>query len=328
VRRFIAAVDSFCGPAANESPQFQAAAENSRGLARVSSEINPNRRFRPLDGARRPLLNDDVRFFRSFVLYLWSVALSRVPLSLIGSPVDRLDGPVLDVYLLGLHSYEDALRLQRRLVYDVSGSAGQTAALVLCEHYPIISVGRLGSRAHIECDDAELRARRLAVRWVNRGGGCMLHMPGQLAVYPIWPFQPRRLDIRGYLTRLENCLLRVLEGFDIRGDARPDHSGIWTSAGQIASIGVSVSRWVSYFGMTLNVSGVRDQFRILHPDGNGSMRATTMEAVRQRPAPMAKVRELMISCFVEQFQPARYNIFTQHPLLADTGRERFYARSS
>jgi lipoyl(octanoyl) transferase len=240
---------------------------------------------------------------------------------------DRLDGPVLDVYLLGLLRYEDALRLQRRLVYEVSGSGGQAAALVLCEHHPIISVGRSGSRSHIDCDDGELRARRLAVRWVNRGGGCMLHIPGQLAVYPIWPFHPHRLDFCAYMDRLEHCLLRVLDEFDIRGFTRPGHPGIWTCAGQIASIGISVSRWVSYFGMTLNVSGVRDQFRILHPEGNGSLHATTMEAVRQRPAPMAKVRECMVSQFVESFQPARYNLYTQHTMLGSAERSRIYARS-
>jgi lipoyl(octanoyl) transferase len=239
--------------------------------------------------------------------------------------IDRLDGPVLEVYLLGLLNYGDALRLQRRLVYDVSGSHGQSAALVLCEHHPIITVGRLGSRAHIDCDDAELTARRIAIRWVNRGGGCMLHMPGQLAVYPIWPFPTGTIDFRSYLVRLEGVLLRVLRDFDIRAFGSPDHSGIWTATGQIASIGVSVSRWVSYFGLTLNVTGVREQFRILHPDGNGSLRGTTMEAERQRPAPMAKVREAVVTRFVEYFEPARHHLFTQHPMLQTVGRSRIYA---
>lgn len=240
---------------------------------------------------------------------------------------DNLDAPVLDVYLLGLLRYDDALRLQRRLVYEVSGSNCQSAALILCEHYPAISVGRLGSRSHIECDDVELRERRLPVRWVNRGGGCMLHVPGQLAVYPIWPFAPQHVDLNDYVERLESCVLRVLRDFDIRASVRGDHCGISTQTGQIASIGVSVSRWVSYFGMTLNVSGMRNQFRILHPEGNGSLRATTMEAERQRPAPMAKVRECVLTKFVEQFQPARYNLYTHHPMLRPKGRPRTYASS-
>ena len=92
----------------------------------------------------------------------------------------------LQVYLLGSIDFESALALQRRLIYQVAGERSG-AALVLCEHPPLITVGRQGSRSHILCDSEELRARRWKVRWVNRGGGCLLHQPGQLAVYPILP---------------------------------------------------------------------------------------------------------------------------------------------
>ena len=251
-----------------------------------------------------------------------------MPVGFMGSDHnDNLDGPVLEVYLLGLIDYEDGLRLQRRLVYEVSGSRGQLAGLILCEHPPTITVGRLGSRAHIECDDEELAARGLTVRWINRGGGCNLHVPGQLIAYPVWPVDSQDLGIAQYLARLESCLVGVLREFDIRGTVRPDHSGIWTSAGQIASIGVSVSRWVSYHGMTLNVAGAKDQFRIIHPEGNGQLRATTLEAERLRPAPMAKVRECLIHQFVATFQPARYDLYTHHPMLTRQGRSRVYAKT-
>src|SRR6266567_9392054 len=96
--------------------------------------------------------------------------------------------PGLHVYLLGLVEFEAALRLQRLLVYQASGEPAQ-AALVLCEHPPLITVGRQGSHAHILYDREELAARRWPVRWVNRGGGCLLHLPGQLAVYPVLPLR-------------------------------------------------------------------------------------------------------------------------------------------
>src|SRR3954447_16736143 len=98
--------------------------------------------------------------------------------------------PALQVYLLGLVDFETALRFQRRLHFDVCDGR-MAAALVLCEHPPIITVGRLGSRAHLrsEADDPDH-----PVRWVNRGGGCILHLPGQLAVYPILPLDRLGLD--------------------------------------------------------------------------------------------------------------------------------------
>src|SRR5688572_3217932 len=84
----------------------------------------------------------------------------------------------LQAYLLGSVDFETALRLQRRLHYEVSGDREQ-ACLILCEHPPIITVGRQGSRAHIFCEPEELRARQWRVRWVNRGGGTWLHLGGQ-----------------------------------------------------------------------------------------------------------------------------------------------------
>ena len=102
----------------------------------------------------------------------------------LSAPTPHDADPVLQVYLLGSVEFEAALALQRRLVYDVAGEP-HSAALIVCEHPPLITVGRHGSWSHLQFGPQELRARRWRVRWVNRGGGCLLHLPGQYAVYPI-----------------------------------------------------------------------------------------------------------------------------------------------
>src|SRR5260370_27197754 len=76
---------------------------------------------------------------------------------------------VLQVYMLGLVEFEAALALQRRLVYQVSGDRA-TSALILCEHPPLITVGREGSWSHLHCSPEELRARRWRVRCGHRRG--------------------------------------------------------------------------------------------------------------------------------------------------------------
>src|SRR6516165_4470029 len=116
------------------------------------------------------------------------------------------------VYLLGTVDFETALALQRRLVYEVAGDRAR-AALVLCEHPPLITVGRQGSRAHLLCDPDELRARQWSVRWVNRGGGCLLHAPGQLAIYPVLALDRLRLSIPDYLDRLHAALVALAADF-------------------------------------------------------------------------------------------------------------------
>ena len=87
------------------------------------------------------------------------------------------EGPpsALQVYLLGTVDFEALLRFQRRLHYEISGDRSQ-AALILCEHPPLITVGRHGSRAHILMEPHELQVRGWRVRWVNRAGGCWLRL--------------------------------------------------------------------------------------------------------------------------------------------------------
>ncbi len=64
-----------------------------------------------------------------------------------------------------------ALALQQRLVYEAGGRQDATITLLVCEHPPIITIGRGGSRAQLRASAAELASRQIEVRWVNRGGG-------------------------------------------------------------------------------------------------------------------------------------------------------------
>src|SRR5262245_13806110 len=91
----------------------------------------------------------------------------------LGEPARAL----LRVYLLGSLEFDSALQLQRSLAYQLS-EQDHDAALILCEHPPLITVGRHGSPAHIQLSLEELAARRWSVRWVHRGGGTFLHLPG------------------------------------------------------------------------------------------------------------------------------------------------------
>ena len=107
-----------------------------------------------------------------------------------------LDAPPLEIYLLGTVDFDEIQQVQRRLVYDLGEGGRGGGALILCEHPPTISVGRSGSRAHILADDPELRSRGVSIRWVNRGGGCVFHVPGQLAGYLAMPLAASGLDLR------------------------------------------------------------------------------------------------------------------------------------
>jgi lipoyl(octanoyl) transferase len=236
--------------------------------------------------------------------------------------------PPLEIYLLGLVEFDEALRLQRRLVYELGEGGG--GALVLCEHPPTISVGRSGSRAHILADDDDLRDLGIRVQWVNRGGGCLLHLPGQLVAYLMLPLG--RLDLRlgRYVDGLYQVVLKVLEEFDLGGTVRRDAPGVYLGHARVASVGVAVSRGIAYHGLTLNVGPYLEPFELLDEPGHGGfpMVQTSMEARRQRPAPMARVRETFIRSIEETFGLARHHVYTDHPLIRPEPRRHAYAPSA
>jgi lipoyl(octanoyl) transferase len=235
--------------------------------------------------------------------------------------------PPLEVYLLGLVDFEDVQQLQRRLVYELGEGGG--AALVLCEHPPTISVGRSGSRTHIIPDDDELRSLEIRVRWINRGGGCVLHVPGQLAAYLVWPLDRLGLKLQGYLDGLYRALLGLLREFDLRGTTWPEAPGVFLDHARVASVGVAVNRWIAYHGLTVNVGSFLEWFDLLDEPGIGPypLRQTSMEARRQRPAPMARVRETLIRQLETVFGLERHHVYTTHPLIRRKVRAHVYAQS-
>src|SRR5512143_3688319 len=112
----------------------------------------------------------------------------------------------IQFHLLGSVDYVACQWLQRRLVYEVGGHDDGRIITLLCEHPPLISVGRRGSRGHIRGTNEQLRRLGLDVRWVNRGGGCVLHAPGQLAIYPIVPLALHHWTVGEYLGRLQQAV--------------------------------------------------------------------------------------------------------------------------
>jgi lipoyl(octanoyl) transferase len=240
-----------------------------------------------------------------------------------------LDPPPLEVYMLGLVDFEDAQQLQRRLVYDLGERGG--AALILCEHPPTISVGRSGSRMHIAPDDSTLRSLGVNVHWVNRGGGVVLHLPGQVSAYFALALDRLGLNLQTYITGLHSALLGVLDEFELKGTTRPELPGVFLGPDRVGTVGVAVNRWVAYHGLTLNVGPYLVPFELLLDEpgiGPGPLRHTSMESRRQRLIPMPKVREALVRRLEEEFGLARHHVFTHHPLIRRKVLAHVYAPSS
>jgi lipoyl(octanoyl) transferase len=221
---------------------------------------------------------------------------------------------VLRAYLFGAVDFEDCLALQHALAFQVSGER-ETLALVLCEHPTLITVGRQGSPAHILCDREELRARRWPVRWVNRGGGCLLHLPGQLAIYSVVALDRHGLGLEAYVTRLHRVLAAVLDDFGVEARTRPGEVGLWVGQRLVAAVGVAVRDWVAYHGAFLNVNPDLVPFRLVQNGGPADGPMTSLVRERRGPVHPSLVRQRLLEHYAAAFGCERTSIFFHHPQL-------------
>lgn len=221
------------------------------------------------------------------------------------------DGPALTCYLLGTVDIEPVLAAQRRLVFEFEES-GQ-AALILCEHTPALTIGRQGSRAHLLPDDDELKAEGLAPKWLPRGGGCWLHQPGQVAGYLIGSLDLLGGSAEAFLDLLEQALVRVLADFDVPALPVRDHAGLFVGSRRVAAVGVGVLRNMVHFGFLLNVGPYLRPFDQIEEPGMGheTLKQTSMEAVRVRPVPPARLRSRLVQELRETFRLAPGPVFTE-----------------
>ncbi|HVX09638.1 MAG TPA: hypothetical protein VHC22_00415 [Pirellulales bacterium] len=222
--------------------------------------------------------------------------------------------PAVEAHLLGQVDFDDCLALQQRLVYETSGCGNAPITLLVCEHPLKITVGRQGSRAHIRMSHHELVSRQIDVRWVNRGGGCLVHAPAQLAIYPIVPLARWSFSVGDYLSRLQQGLAEALDEVACPVETRPGRFGLWAHSGQVAAIGVAVKNWTTYYGAYVNVAPALYPFRWVQTDPVDDTPMTSLAADRRRPVRMSGVREAVVRRLTAALGCERCHIYTGHPL--------------
>lgn len=230
--------------------------------------------------------------------------------------------PVVEFRLLGGVPFGTCLTLQNRLAHEAVGRNDGRIVVLLCEHPDLITVGRLGSRGHIRLTNQQLKREQLHVRWVSRGGGCVLHAPGQLAVYPIAPLDAIGWSVGGYMRRLQQGIVDALGELNIRTEVYSGRYGVWGRTGQLACVGVAVRNRISTHGAFINVNPAMRRYAFvdsLPPASVSADEKATMGclvAERQTTVKMTSARATLVKTLAAAFGCQRYHLHTGHPWLA------------
>jgi lipoyl(octanoyl) transferase len=167
--------------------------------------------------------------------------------------------------------------------------AGGPEALYLCEHDPVITIGRSGDPGNV------LAAGEVEVARVSRGGDVTYHGPGQLMVYPVVRL---RGPLVALLERLAAALARTAAELGVPGARwRREPAGLWLPEGphgfaKLAACGVHLRRRVLVHGFALDVCTPSQAWARIVPCGLGTPVVSLAAARAARglpPLPVAAV---------------------------------------
>jgi lipoate-protein ligase B len=193
--------------------------------------------------------------------------------------------------------YAEGTRIQEALLAARQEGIIPDTVLFL-EHHPVITIGNRGRRQHLLAPEELLAKQGIDLAESARGGDVTYHGPGQLVMYPILHLGDKKADSHGYLNNLEEVAVRTAESFNVKAFRRDGMNGAWTNAGKIAAIGFRLKRWVSYHGMSFNVSGDLAGFKTIVPCGLVGERVCTLETHLGPQTPsINEVREAMANHF-------------------------------
>ncbi len=199
---------------------------------------------------------------------------------------------------LGRVEYGAALAIQKATELAVRDGR-EPDTLLLLEHPHTLTVGRRGESAGILMSSELLAARGVSVFETNRGGKLTYHGLGQIVGYPIINLSPDREDVHAFVRDLEEVLMRTLADYQIDAFRLDGLTGVHTSRGKVAAIGVHIARWITTHGFALNVNTDLSFFNlIIACDGE---QVTSMQDLLGHEVYLHEVEDRIAGHFAEVF---------------------------
>ena len=199
-------------------------------------------------------------------------------------PVEVSTAPgLLFAHRLGIVGYEETVAKMREIATGIHERREIEQAWFL-EHPAMYSAGTSARAEDLQDPN------RFPTYSAGRGGQWTYHGPGQRVVYLMLDLNhahgsvPAR-DIHAYVEGLEAWLISALAALGVAGERRKDRVGIWVvdphtgSESKIAALGIRVTRWVSWHGVSVNVNPDLSHFGGIVPCGIREHGVTSLRAL-------------------------------------------------
>ncbi len=200
----------------------------------------------------------------------------------------------------GLANYREVLQLQHRL-WEKRRRGEIPDTVLIVEHPAVITLGARQSANKLLASKEDLAQKHIDVVDIRRGGGTTAHNPGQLVFYPILNLQELNLGINEYIRELESIGAELLEQLDVQAKRRKGFPGLWVGTKKIASIGVRVSKFITYHGMAINIQNDLSIFEFITLCGlNGIEMTSALKETGKRHS-ISQVKEILSQLLIRHF---------------------------
>ncbi|HZG00128.1 MAG TPA: lipoyl(octanoyl) transferase LipB [Chitinophagales bacterium] len=234
-------------------------------------------------------------------------------------PLTRLAARNVRVADLGKIDFKSAWDLQEELVKELVEIKVQNRErtaedriipehhFLLCEHYPVITLGKNGSMKNLLLTQDGLNDNQISFFKINRGGDITYHGPGQLVGYPILDLDYFFTDIGKYLRLVEETIILTLKEYGIEAGRSEGETGVWlepsspSRARKICAIGIRCTRWITMHGFAFNVNTNLDHFNFIVPCGIGNKQVTSLQKELGRDVELDEVKEKIKRHFAQLF---------------------------
>jgi len=181
----------------------------------------------------------------------------------------------------------------------VSGEKVFPGHLLFCEHPPVFTLGKSGSKENLLISEQMLAQRGIEFFHTNRGGDITFHGPGQIVGYPILDLEQLNLGIKSYIWKLEESVILVLKEFGVTAGRLKGATGVWidaeisSKARKICAIGVKAGRHITMHGFAFNVNTDLSFYHYINPCGLIDKGVTSLERELGNVQDMGEVKGLL-----------------------------------
>jgi lipoate-protein ligase B len=132
-----------------------------------------------------------------------------------------------------------------------------------------------------------------------RGGDVTYHGPGQIVGYPILDLTALHQDLKKYLGKLEEVMIRAVGRYGVQAGRQEGMTGAWVGDRKIGAIGVRVEKWVTSHGFALNANNDLDGFDLIIPCGLRGKGVTSIAREIGHEVDLDELRRSVVEIFGE-----------------------------